>query len=1259
MIKLILFLLLCLGFINYLCFSQDYILTDVGRGVEKIEVDILTREPVYLQQASLDIKVYLIKFKKDLPVAAGMSGSPLFSNGKILGALFAAFPFQKQPLALVIPIEYMHKIKAEQLNFSTSLITSKTNYSLPLIISLPNQNISTLLNQEFKNLFGKNLITTIPSVVDNQKNDEESSKSFQKLPIKEGSSISIALVDGDIKLFVTGTLTYLDKEGYFLGFGHEMFNLGKIEAPVYISKVITVVDRYDDSFILSSITNQKIGSLVFDTKYGIMGKLSKEPKMIPMNIRVLNRGKLIKDYSCYVVNNNKILYLLSLITLYSGVSGYVQADIPYELLIEIGFSNGRVQKISIPSINTPIDQILLNLNEYFKYLSSFVSSDNNVRFISFVINIEPQELGIINNISISNRDDNNIVFNINYFDPILKRPKTESVKVVFPTEAANEDIYFGVGGEYDIPRIFEELGISWTLPKDFNQFITFVNFFSQPNPKSLSVVISTKLYGAISYNGGIIPLTTPQFYKYYLQYTLPFIYLSYYPIIIKQKTNFIPLGYDIFQINVSGSISKVEKQDKAKPTYVSFLNSIIRNINSNSDSVQEELYEMMREYNYEQDKNNIDNDTNNDSQLQESEDSEKKEKDEISSTVNLSKYEDLVDGIQNNVLIDYQSNITFSKNHIRSIKISKSFFKVLYYYNNLYDSVFLGLCYEFDNSTVIHLIDKDGNIKYSKKFEGIFSDARISSNKMIVSTYDGRIILIDPKNLSIQSEIKTHYIFNNVDFYQNSIVALNIKYPCSVVFVSTNGKIIRERILPFINLSNLIVNKEDIFVACYGGVVLRMNPKSETYYQTYQENVTALEIVDDNILIGTYPKPFVYVIPNYTTNSGFTRPILYDGFDMSGYIEDIKHLNDKILVSYKGNRLAVFLINKSELIGQINQLSQQTLNLNWYKIFSPLSFYWFIPFSKDNEKIYISLISNTFTVINHVNFADSNKGDNSYGEYISKVFDSGQYKYLYDIIVKASGKYDIFIRLGNNPIVDQSWTSWINYKDFRNNNYRYRYFQYKLLVYPETIVYRVIGLLEKINYKPFFILNLDRKVLNSSDSISVSVWDPNGDKLNLYLEYYEKGKWNILDQKQVETNTTDLNEPDFSKVTSLNINSQIMTNGKYTFRVRIDDKPLNPSNYFTQSQVFELFIDNNKPRIKNYVYNNGFLVVEIEDENFVEAFIEIGDYKVPLRLDSLSKSKSNTGIYRYCIRIELDKQQEIHISARDEASNNERVKINL
>ncbi|MFN3995595.1 MAG: hypothetical protein ACK4GR_03575, partial [bacterium] len=352
---------------------------------------------------------------------------------------------------------------------------------------------------------------------------------------------------------------------------------------------------------------------------------------------------------------------------------------------------------------------------------------------------------------------------------------------------------------------------------------------------------------------------------------------------------------------------------------------------------------------------------------------------------------------------------------------------------------------------------------------------------------------------------------------------------------------------------------------------------------------------------------------------------------------------------YKGEEISVFSISKDDLLGKYNQIYQKTNNLNWQKIVQIPFFYWLNPFVISQDNIYLPYISNTFTILGKIGTDKISKG-----EYVSKVFDAGEKNYLHNIIVNSSGKFECFVRAGNNPIVDQTWTDFVEYNKISTLP-KYRYFQYKLIIYPQTTIYSILGVVQKVNYKPFIIINLDKKFYNKNDSINAVLWDPNGDKLKVYLEYYNDNKWEKIIDKLVETKSTGINQPDFSTNVSLELYN-LPLQGKVKLRANVDDSPSNPENYFIQQQIFEIFIDNTLPIINKYQIINKdeavIIKVEVEDESFVEVFIKIGEQIFPMRLNQIQNK-----FFKYELKVKAQSLDDVYIVARDLAGNKSQQKI--
>ncbi len=265
---------------------QGYMLTDLGNGIEKIELEVLG---VINTPRAISSKRVLVKLKGDkyshIGIAAGMSGSPVYIGDKLLGALSFTFPFSKEPIGGVTPADEM---KNQPSPFNTQTVSTKVSLediikpSLDKIdLSIPTFssnvplawyaiNIPHTVTERIKlpiNTFASKVITT------------NSERKF-----KPGAPISIVLIDGDITLGATGTVTWVERNKIY-AFGHPLFGLGKLTLPAAHSEIVTVVPSQNFSFKIANIGPRK-GALIYDGENAVVIDSSKTASMLPMKVSI-------------------------------------------------------------------------------------------------------------------------------------------------------------------------------------------------------------------------------------------------------------------------------------------------------------------------------------------------------------------------------------------------------------------------------------------------------------------------------------------------------------------------------------------------------------------------------------------------------------------------------------------------------------------------------------------------------------------------------------------------------------------------------------------------------------------------------------------------------------------------------------------------------------------------------------------------------------------------------------------------------------
>lgn len=206
-------------------------------------------------------------------IAAGMSGSPVFIDGKLIGAIGYGWSFSDHRYGLITPIEDMLKLLDEPLKQDEEK-DNLIRFNTPLYISGMNGRSFSRMENKFENLGFEVLQGGGYSSV------EEVPDSFEP-----GSAIAVQLVRGDINVASIGTLTYKENEK-ILAFGHPFFNKGDVDYLLSRANINGIIPSIESPFKLGSATDELIGSIHVDRRAGVAGQLNQYPKIIPLTVKV-------------------------------------------------------------------------------------------------------------------------------------------------------------------------------------------------------------------------------------------------------------------------------------------------------------------------------------------------------------------------------------------------------------------------------------------------------------------------------------------------------------------------------------------------------------------------------------------------------------------------------------------------------------------------------------------------------------------------------------------------------------------------------------------------------------------------------------------------------------------------------------------------------------------------------------------------------------------------------------------------------------
>ena len=296
-------------------------------------------------------------------VIAGMSGSPVYIDGRLIGAVsYALGAFSKEPIAGITPI-------AEMTDSTTLGGVRPPGAKVHLDLPLTRENLTAALrkalawNRPFAEgpqetelqgvsavagFAGGQLGTLLRPIatplvmsgfepeVGDLFGSAFSSQGFVPTggsatgarpgempfdgPLKPGDAIGVMLVKGDLEMGGTGTVTHIDGDRVY-AFGHPLYNLGPTEFPMTRAYVYTVLPSLFSSFKLST-TSEVIGAFLQDRATAIAGRLGAGPRMIPITVNLAQDRGPKRTFHFEVVNDQLFTPLMTYAALLNALGSY-------------------------------------------------------------------------------------------------------------------------------------------------------------------------------------------------------------------------------------------------------------------------------------------------------------------------------------------------------------------------------------------------------------------------------------------------------------------------------------------------------------------------------------------------------------------------------------------------------------------------------------------------------------------------------------------------------------------------------------------------------------------------------------------------------------------------------------------------------------------------------------------------------------------------------------------------------------------------
>lgn len=287
-------------------------------------------------------------------VLQGMSGSPVYVNGKLVGALSAGFKDLNPYTFLITPIESMLNIwdfpdtKIQNPYFKVDIadVTEDEESAEDEVVEDEsaeevsavffggfNNNSLNFLKNELKPFGFKNFYSSVDSGSGDIKYDAE---------LKPGGSVGVAVVCGDFYVGATGTVTAVDGNK-ILAFGHPFTHSGNVNYFMTDAPVIGSVKGETGGMKVARV-GDIIGRINQDRDNGVAGVIGRFPAVVPITVTVNDNSRNhTETYSAKIAYNEDLIPLLGASIAYASLSKTIDTTSEGTVTVDFGIKTNVVE----------------------------------------------------------------------------------------------------------------------------------------------------------------------------------------------------------------------------------------------------------------------------------------------------------------------------------------------------------------------------------------------------------------------------------------------------------------------------------------------------------------------------------------------------------------------------------------------------------------------------------------------------------------------------------------------------------------------------------------------------------------------------------------------------------------------------------------------------------------------------------------------------------------------------------------------------
>jgi hypothetical protein len=317
-------------------------------------------------------------------IAQGMSGSPVYIDDKLVGAVAYGWSFTNSKIGMITPIGDMLKLWSVPSHEEIRPFNARESDLVPIATPLMASGFDSVSMAWMQSKLPQYKFTPVDTAA--------ASTDSQAFALEPGSSVAAAFVDGDLKLGAIGTVTYID-DNHVVAFGHPFLKKGSINYFMHNAYIFTIVNNMASSFKLGSI-GAEIGKVDQDRGAGIAGEYGQRALGIPVSINVRDEDTgAASTKHVKIIEDNELTPVLAATSVYNVVnktidrSGGGTVGVSYVIRSSDGrdkdierhnmyYSEDNVNERSIDELYNVLD--ILKHNEFIDYPVLDVTMDVTV-----------------------------------------------------------------------------------------------------------------------------------------------------------------------------------------------------------------------------------------------------------------------------------------------------------------------------------------------------------------------------------------------------------------------------------------------------------------------------------------------------------------------------------------------------------------------------------------------------------------------------------------------------------------------------------------------------------------------------------------------------------------------------------------------------------------------------------------------------------------------------------------------------------------